>query len=59
MLTPPPEGTFDIKDESIPVKNLQKDHTPVLVPLLLQEIPSTYSDPSKREEVRDFILICC
>ncbi|XP_023517054.1 protein PIN-LIKES 6-like isoform X2 [Cucurbita pepo subsp. pepo] len=56
MLTPPPEGTFDIKDESIPVKNLQKDHTPVLVPLLLQEIPSTYSDPSKREEVLAMVM---
>ncbi|KAG7027513.1 Protein PIN-LIKES 6, partial [Cucurbita argyrosperma subsp. argyrosperma] len=49
-------GTFDIKDESIPVKNLQKDHTPVLVPLLLQEIPSTYSDPSKKEETKGFLM---
>ncbi|XP_022924894.1 protein PIN-LIKES 6-like [Cucurbita moschata] len=56
MLTPPPEGTFDIKNESIPVKNLQKDHTPVLVPLLLQEIPSTYSDPSKKEETKGFLM---
>lgn len=52
MLAPPPEGTFDIKDRSIPVKNLLKDNTPAHVPLLVQEVASTYSDAPKKEEVR-------
>lgn len=59
MLAPPPEGTFDIEEKSIPVKNLLKDNTPAHVPLLIQEVASTYPDASKKEEVRDFILICC
>lgn len=59
MLAPPPEGTFDIKDGSIPVKNLRKDDAPEQVPLLVREVASTNSDSFKNEEVRDFISICC
>ena len=59
MLAPPPEGTFDIKDQNIPVKHLLKDTLPAHVPLLVQEVAPTYPDASKKEEVRDFILICC
>ncbi|XP_022156244.1 protein PIN-LIKES 6 [Momordica charantia] len=56
MLAPPPEGTFDIKDGSIPVKNLRKDDAPEQVPLLVQEVASTNSDSFKNEEAKGLLM---
>ncbi|XP_008463302.1 protein PIN-LIKES 6 isoform X1 [Cucumis melo] len=56
MLAPPPEGTFDIKDQNIPVKNLLKDNTPAHVPLLIQEVASKYPDAPKKEETKGFLM---
>ncbi|KAG6603513.1 protein PIN-LIKES 6-like [Cucurbita moschata] len=56
MLAPPPEGTFDIKDQNIPVKHLLKDTLPAHVPLLVQEVAPTYPDASKKEETKGFLM---
>lgn len=53
MLSPPPEGTFDIEDENLPIKNLTKDGTPDQVPLLTQEeAASTNSNDLHKGKVR-------
>lgn len=37
MLAPPPEGTFDIDEQSLPIKNPRDEKTPGQVPLLTHE----------------------
>ncbi|KAB1224684.1 putative transporter C5D6.04 [Morella rubra] len=55
MLSPPPEGTFDIEDENLPIKNLTKDGTPDQVPLLTQEeAASTNSNDLHKGKIKDF-----
>lgn len=59
MLAPPPEGTFDIDEASLPIKNSSKDDTtaPEQVPLLNDDSVPSYSDVPKRGKVR-INLIC-
>lgn len=59
MLAPPPEGTFDIDDASIPVKSTSKDSSQALkdstseqVPLLTQEGISIDDTAQKKDKVR-------
>lgn len=59
MLAPPPEGTFDIDDGSIPVKSTSKDSSQALkdstseqVPLLTQEGISIDDTAQKKDKVR-------
>lgn len=53
MLAPPPEGTFDIEDGSLPMKSPPKEDTPEHVPLLTEEEnASTNSNTSKTVKVR-------
>lgn len=53
MLAPPPEGTFDIDDGNIPIKNAPKDGTPEQVPLLThEEAASTNVNTSGKGKVR-------
>ncbi|ESR42893.1 hypothetical protein CICLE_v10011730mg [Citrus x clementina] len=50
MLAPPPEGTFDIDEESLPIKNSSKDATPApeQIPLLTEEAEPKDSNNPKR-----------
>lgn len=68
MLEPPPEGTFDIEDESLPVKNPPNDGLPEQVPLLTQEDVPTNQSSLKQGKVKTnlsflcaytFNIICC
>lgn len=53
MLAPPPEGTFDIEEENLPLKNPTKANTtPEQVPLLTQEAEPSDSDTPKKGKVR-------
>lgn len=59
MLAPPPEGTFDIDDGSIPVKSTSKDSSQAFkdstseqVPLLTQEGISIDDTAQKKDKVR-------
>ena len=54
MLAPPPEGTFDIDDGNLPIKNPPKeDGIAEQVPLLTQEeAASTKSNVSEKGKVR-------
>jgi len=55
MLAPPPEGTFDIDNESVPLKSTPMgDATPEQIPLLVREdgVSSTSQNTSKKWEVR-------
>lgn len=59
MLAPPPEGTFDSDDGSIPVKSTSKDSSQALkdstseqVPLLTQEGISIDDTAQKKDKVR-------
>lgn len=54
MLAPPPEGTFDIDDESLPLKSTPiGDTTPEQIPLLTREegVCTTSQNTSKKWEV--------
>jgi len=54
MLAPPPEGTFDIDPESVPLKSTPTgDATPEQTPLLANEegVSSTSQNTSKKWEV--------
>ncbi|XP_061375473.1 protein PIN-LIKES 6 isoform X2 [Gastrolobium bilobum] len=58
MLAPPPEGTFDIDNESILLKsNSKSDGLPEQVPLLNQAEEVTLTDPntSKKWKIKDFL----
>lgn len=55
MLAPPPEGTFDIEEASLPIKNTPKENDlPEQVPLLTKEAAPAPVDPdnSKRGNVK-------
>jgi len=54
MLAPPPEGTFDIDNESLPLKSTSMgDTTPEQLPLLVREegVSTTSQNTSKKWEV--------
>ncbi|XP_022860830.1 protein PIN-LIKES 6-like [Olea europaea var. sylvestris] len=63
MLAPPPEGTFDVEEQNLPVKNPPKnsfsnpakDSSPEQVPLLTEETTSTNSSVTKKEKIKDFL----
>lgn len=50
MLAPPPEGTFDVEDENLPIKSPPKNGPPMQVPLLAQDPDSTDSNTLKKED---------
>ncbi|KAK7374121.1 hypothetical protein VNO80_07547 [Phaseolus coccineus] len=55
MLAPPPEGTFDIDNESVPLKSTPiGDATPEQIPLLAREegVSSTSQNTSKKWEIK-------
>lgn len=55
MLAPPPEGTFDIDNEILPLKGAPKaDGPPEQVPLLIEEkeVTSTDTNTSMTQKVR-------
>lgn len=52
MFAPPAEGTFDLEDVNLPLKNPPKDASPEQVPLLMQEAAVTDSDNSEKGKVR-------
>ncbi|KAF5747691.1 putative auxin:hydrogen symporter [Tripterygium wilfordii] len=56
MLAPPPEGSFDIDDASLPVKNTPKDSTPEQVPLLTAEAAPTDSNASKKGKIKEILI---
>lgn len=53
MFAPPPEGTFDLDDVSLPLKSSQKDDSSEHVPLLMEEDAPMDSDNSKKGKVGD------
>ncbi|KAL7265764.1 hypothetical protein ACSBR1_003525 [Camellia fascicularis] len=55
MLAPPSEGTFDIEDMNIPIKNPPKESTPEQDPLLTQEVVPTNSDAPNKGRIKDFL----
>ncbi|XP_058214842.1 protein PIN-LIKES 6 isoform X2 [Rhododendron vialii] len=55
MLAPPSEGTFDIEDRDLPLKNSPKDSTQEQVPLLTQEAMPTNSDAPKIRKIKDLL----
>ncbi|KAK6943330.1 Membrane transport protein [Dillenia turbinata] len=55
MLAPPPEGTFDIEDSSLPIKNPPKDGSPEQVPLLTHEAVLTDLDASIRGKIKEIL----
>ncbi|XWS09536.1 hypothetical protein CRYUN_Cryun40dG0093100 [Craigia yunnanensis] len=56
MFAPPPEGTFDLEDVNLPLKNSQKDASPEHVPLLMQEAAPMDSDNSKKGKIKSFLV---
>lgn len=58
MLAPPPEGTFDIDEVSLPVKNSSKDATPAAerIPLLTEEAEPRDSNNPKRGKIAEFLI---
>ncbi|XP_052172490.1 protein PIN-LIKES 6 [Diospyros lotus] len=54
MLAPPPEGTFDVEDRNLPIKNISKDDNPEQVHLLQQESVPISSDVHRKEKIKDF-----
>ncbi|KAF7825384.1 protein PIN-LIKES 6 [Senna tora] len=59
MLAPPPEGTFDIDNESLPLKGAPKgDDSPEQVPLLTEkkEVISTDPNASWTQKIKDFLV---
>ncbi|CAJ1813531.1 unnamed protein product [Sphenostylis stenocarpa] len=58
MLAPPPEGTFDIDIESVPLKSAPMgDATLEQIPLLVKEegVSSTSQNTSKKWEIKDLL----
>lgn len=55
MLEPPPEGTFDIADINLPVKNPDKDTSPEQVPLVKHEAVPTNSDAPEKGKIQGFL----
>ncbi|CAK7343466.1 unnamed protein product [Dovyalis caffra] len=56
MLAPPPEGTFDLEDVNLPIKNTAKDAPPEQVPLLTQEEAPAELDAPKRGKIKQFLV---
>lgn len=53
MLAPPPEGSFEIDNESVPLKSTpMSDATPEQAPLLAKEEGVTSTAQNKKREVR-------
>ncbi|KAL2541277.1 Auxin efflux carrier family protein [Abeliophyllum distichum] len=63
MLAPPPEGTFDVEERNLPIKNppknssnnTGKDDPPEQVPLLTEEATPTNSSVTKKDKIKDFL----
>uniref|UniRef100_A0A2P2L1C2 Auxin:hydrogen symporter n=2 Tax=Rhizophora mucronata TaxID=61149 RepID=A0A2P2L1C2_RHIMU len=55
MLAPPPEGTFDIEDGNLPIKNPPKDSSPEHVPLLTEEDETVDSNASMKGKIAQFL----
>lgn len=55
MLKPPPEGTFDIEEENLPLKSPTEDKTPEQVPLLTEEAIPTYSNAPTEGKIKSFL----
>ncbi|XP_068318234.1 protein PIN-LIKES 6-like [Pyrus communis] len=51
MLSPPPEGTFDIEEKELPIKSPQNGTTPDQVPLLTPD--ENEEETARREEVAE------
>lgn len=60
MLAPPPEGTFDLDEAHLPIKQPSENGTPEATPLLADESESPESDTIPREKVTtlELFLIC-
>ncbi|XP_021291694.1 protein PIN-LIKES 6 [Herrania umbratica] len=56
MFAPPAEGTFDLEDVNLPLKNPPKDASPEQVPLLMQEAAVTDSDNSGKGKIKKFLV---
>ncbi|KAJ4832522.1 Protein PIN-LIKES 6 [Turnera subulata] len=59
MLAPPPEGTFDIDDGVLPIKNPPNDAAaapPEQVPLLTEENGQEESNASKSGKIKQFLV---
>lgn len=58
MYAPPPEGTFDIDEVSLPVKNSSKDATPApeRIPLLTEEVEPRDSNNPKRGKIAEVLI---
>ncbi|WJZ92351.1 hypothetical protein VitviT2T_011353 [Vitis vinifera] len=56
MLAPPPEGTFDLDEQHLPIKGCPKDGSPEQVPLLTQEVLSSDLNASKQGKIKDFLV---
>lgn len=68
MLSPPPEGTFDIEEKELPIKSPRNGTTPDQVPLLTpdeneeetarkEEVAETESNASNKPKVRMNLVI--
>ncbi|CAA2976601.1 PIN-LIKES 6, partial [Olea europaea subsp. europaea] len=63
MLAPPPEGTFDVEEQNLPIKNPRnnsssypaKKSSSEQVPLLTEEATPTKSGVTKKEKIKDFL----
>ncbi|GLU14791.1 hypothetical protein SLE2022_313390 [Rubroshorea leprosula] len=56
MLAPPPEGTFDMEEVNLPIKNAPKDSLPEQVPLLNLEAAPIESNESKKGKVTQILI---
>ncbi|KAB2621774.1 hypothetical protein D8674_023956 [Pyrus ussuriensis x Pyrus communis] len=67
MLSPPPEGTFDIEEKELPIKSPQNGTTPDQVPLLTpdeneeetarkEEVAETESNASNKPKITKFFV---
>ncbi|GLT51175.1 hypothetical protein SLA2020_246040 [Shorea laevis] len=56
MLAPPPEGTFDMEEANLPIKNAPKDSLPEQVPLLTLEAVPVESNESKKGKVTQILI---
>lgn len=52
MLAPPPEGSFDVEESSLPLKRSTKDSSPEQTPLLIEESELTDSSAPTKGKVR-------
>ncbi|XP_059644273.1 protein PIN-LIKES 6-like [Cornus florida] len=53
MLAPPPEGSFDIEERNLPIKNAPEEGSPEQVPLL--EVVPENSDLPQRGKFKEFL----